>query len=149
MVAAFAVTWGSVYLFGIERDSDLSIDFLWSVTLGLAGVWMISFATLLAMMEPKYRRTFTSTQTSWQMTQSFFKDGQSDAVKSNVLQTNIKHWKKDIGEDVKEWVQENWGSWMEKKPEWLTDAVNAKIPIEYIPIGLGGQGGGGGEKGDD
>ena len=140
MVSSFAVTLGSVYLFETEQEelkdnaSDLSFHFLWSVTSGLAGVWMTTSCTLLAMMEPKYRRTFTSTQTSWQMTQSFFKDGDSDAVKSNVLQTNIKHWKKDIGEDVKAWVHENWDTWMEERPEWLTDAVKAKIPIEYIPI---------------
>ena len=88
MVAAFVVTLGSVYFFGTEREelmgdaSDLSMDFLWSVTLGLAGVWMISFASLLALMEPKYRRTFVSTQTSWQWTQSLFKDGKADAVRA-------------------------------------------------------------------
>ena len=140
MVAAFLVTLGSVYLFEIEReeltdeDSDLSIDFLWSITLGLAGVWVTTFATLLAMMEPKYRTTFISTQTGWQSTQSHFKDGKADAVKADIFNNNVKQWKKDIGEDVKAWVRDNWETWMEERPEWLTDALKAKIPIEYIPI---------------
>ena len=140
MVAAFAVTLGSVYLFEIKREelldggSELSVSSLWSVTLGLAGVWMISFATLLAMMEPKYRTTFFSTQTGWQSTQSHFKDGKADAVKADIFNNNVKQWKKDIGEDVKAWVGERWDTWMEERPEWLTDALKAKIPIEYIPV---------------
>ena len=51
-----------------------------------------------------------------------------------IFERNVKHWKKDIGENVKAWVHERWESWMEEKPEWLTDAIKAKIPIEYIPI---------------
>ena len=114
--------------------SDLSMDFLWSVTLCLGGVWIITFSTLLALMEPKYRRTFISTQTSWQLTQAFFLDGKTDVTRSEIFVKNIKHWKKDIGEDVKAWVGENWETWMDERPEWLTDALKAKIPIDYIPI---------------
>ena len=134
MVVAFAVTMGSVHLFETERDSNLSIDFLWSVTLSLAGVWMISFATLLAMIEPKYRTTFISTQTGWQWSQSFFRDGKTDETRAQIFEKNIKHWKKDIGEEVGVWVGERWDTWIEERPEWLTDAIKAKIPIEYIPI---------------
>ncbi len=145
MVAAFVATFGSVHVFGLQRkdlmkdlmdddDNDLSIDDLWSATLGLAGVWMFSFILLLAMMEPKYRRTFVSTQTGLHLTQSYFKDGRKDEVRAIIFEKNTKHWKKDIGRDVKKWVQENWETWTENKPEWLTDAVKAKIPLEYIPI---------------
>ena len=112
----------------------MNVESLWSVTLGLAGVWIITFATLLAIMEPKYRRTFVSTQTGWQFTQSCFKDGKTEGEKAKVFNENVRLWKKDIGEDVKAWAHENWETWIEDKPEWLTDAVKAKIPIEYIPI---------------
>ena len=55
-------------------------------------------------------------------------------MKSVIFTYNIKLWKKAIGEDVKVWVGKRWESWMKERPEWLTDALKAKIPIEYIPI---------------
>ena len=33
-----------------------------------------------------------------------------------------------------QWVGERWDTWIEERPEWLTDAVKTKIPIEYIPM---------------
>ena len=140
MVSAFVVTLGSVYFFGTEREelmgdaSDLSMDFLWSVTLGLAGLWIITFASLLAMMEPKYRTTFISTQTGWQFMQTRFRSATTDAERGVIFYNNVKLWKSDIGEEVQAWVHENWEDWMNEKPEWLTDALKSKIPIEYIPI---------------
>ena len=34
---------------------------------------------------------------------------------------------------VKKWVNENWLSWEEEKPEWFTDARKAMVPEEFIP----------------
>ena len=142
MVAAFGVTFGSVYLFereqekSMDNDRDLNVDLLWSLTTALAGAWALSFALLLALMVPRYRMTFLSTQTGWQWSQSFFRDGKTDAARIEIFNNSTKQWKNDIGEDVKAWVHENWETWIEEKPEWLTDALKARIPIEYIPIKL-------------
>jgi hypothetical protein len=38
-----------------------------------------------------------------------------------------------IKDPVKEWVQENWWTWVEEKPGWFTDAWIAKVPDDFIP----------------
>ena len=38
-----------------------------------------------------------------------------------------------IEKEVRKWVGENWARWEEEKPEWLTDAMKAKVPVEFIP----------------
>ena len=34
---------------------------------------------------------------------------------------------------MKAWVEKNWDRWEEEKPDWLDDAMRAKVPVEYIP----------------
>ena len=46
---------------------------------------------------------------------------------------NSRHHWVSIEEKVKKWVGENWARWEEEKPEWFTDAMKAKVPVEFIP----------------
>ena len=43
-----------------------------------------------------------------------------------------RHWV-TIEKNVRDWVRENWASWEDEKPAWLTDAMKAKVPVEFIP----------------
>ena len=38
-----------------------------------------------------------------------------------------------IRDEVKAWVSANYESWIEEKPDWFTDRVEASIPKDMIP----------------
>jgi len=85
----------------------------------------------LLLMKKEYRKTFFSTKLAKQQTMGRFKVD-SDAIKASVLKKNTHHWR-EIREEVKEWVQENWWRWEEEKPEWLTEWWLAKVPPDMVP----------------
>ena len=37
-------------------------------------------------------------------------------------------WRKDIGKDVKLWVNERLEDWLDDEPKWFTDVVKVSIP---------------------
>ena len=34
---------------------------------------------------------------------------------------------------MRAWVVANWERWEDEKPDWLDDAMRARVPVEYIP----------------
>jgi hypothetical protein len=63
---------------------------------------------------------------------SYFLEGKTDAMKFGVLKRSRHHWV-SIEKKVKKWVEENWESWEEEKPDWFTDQKKALVPVEFIP----------------
>jgi hypothetical protein len=94
---------------------------------------VVSFAVFLLSMERKYLSTFYSLQRGKEVTVKNFMEGEDDAAKASyTFQMSKHHWKSIEGE-VKAWVEANWDSWEENKPDWLDDAMRARVPVEYIP----------------
>ncbi len=140
IIMTFIVMFASIALFESEQvnfkateDEMLDTKPFWALAIGLTSCWIVAISLLLLLMEPKYRRTFTSTQTGRNFGQMYFKEGQSDAEKCLIFTHNVKLWKEDIGEEVKSWVQERWKVWTVESPGWFTDDVRTRIPLEYIP----------------
>jgi hypothetical protein len=90
------------------------------------------FAVFFLNIEKMYWHTFWSTQTSKDMTMAYFLEGKSDEMKFGVLWSSTHHWVSIEGE-VKKWVELNWAKWEEEKPDWFTDVMKAKIPVDFIP----------------
>ncbi len=134
-IGTIMAMFGSVAIYGAHPDaSTVIVDSLRSLALSLALTWAITFAFLLSMMEFKFRRSFWSLQTGWQWSISFFKDGETDEIKSFLFENSARQWKHIIGEEVGAWLEENWDQWKEEKPKWFTDILMSKIPLEYIPV---------------
>jgi hypothetical protein len=71
-------------------------------------------------------------ETGCKWAQKFFLEGETDKAKSKTVRLNKKKWEHIEG-PVKEWVQENWWTWKEEKPDWFTDSWIAKVPDDFIP----------------
>uniref|UniRef100_A0A7S2QX38 Uncharacterized protein n=1 Tax=Triparma pacifica TaxID=91992 RepID=A0A7S2QX38_9STRA len=79
----------------------------------------------------EYIGTFISLQTGKELNQTNFKAG-DDRMRANIFELTTHYWV-GIEDDMKCWVQQNWRRWMIETPEWLDDAMKARIPIEWIP----------------
>jgi hypothetical protein len=116
----------------VSKAGMLNEDFATKALCGLLAFWTFNAALGVSVMKKKYRKTFVSLETGCEWAQKFFLEGETDKVKSKTVRLNKKKWE-HIKEPVKEWVQENWWTWKEEKPDWFTDAWIAKVPDDFIP----------------
>jgi hypothetical protein len=131
----FVLTMGSLpgILFVFESHlTARSIRLAWTVMKYFIPSNLVCFAVFFFNIEKKYWNTFWSTQRSKDLSMARFLEGKSDAVKFDVMGQSRHHWT-SIEEQVKNWVGLNWARWEEEKPEWLTDAWKARVPVEFIP----------------
>jgi hypothetical protein len=92
----------------------------------------LCFAVFFLDIEKKYWYTFWSTLRSKDMSMAWFLEGKNDEVKFCILWNSRHHWVSIEGE-IKKWVELNWAKWEEEKPDWFTDVMKAKVPVEFIP----------------
>jgi hypothetical protein len=107
----------------------------WVAAATLFSVWLTIFSFLIFyVIVSDYRKTFWSTQTAWQNSQSYFLENEgNDECRLTLFTCNRLQWEKSIGKEVKVWTLSNWSKWEEEKPDWFTAVLKAKIPDEYIP----------------
>ena len=53
-------------------------------------------------------------------------------MKFDTLMHSRHHWVSIEGE-IKKWVESNWAKWEEEQPDWFTDVMKAKVPVDFIP----------------
>jgi hypothetical protein len=92
----------------------------------------LCFAVFFLNIESKYLHTFWSTKRSKDHSMAFFLEGESDKTKFLIFTRSRHHWVSIEGE-IKKWVQLNWAKWEEEQPEWFTDVMKARVPVEFIP----------------
>jgi hypothetical protein len=92
----------------------------------------LCFAVFFLNIEKKYLHTFWSTQRGKDKTMAYFLEGESDAIKWSVFKRTKHHWVSIEGE-IKKWVEMNWAKWEEEQPDWFTDVMKAKVPVDFIP----------------
>jgi hypothetical protein len=131
----FVLTMGSLPVAIIVSESDLTekaSNLAWTVVRYFIPGSLVCFAVFFLNIERKYWHTFWSTQRGKDLTISSFLDGKCDAMKFGVFKRSRHHWVSIEGK-VRDWVGENWATWEEEKPEWLTDQKKAMVPVEFIP----------------
>ena len=116
----------------VSKAGMLNEDFATKALCGLLAFWAFNAALGVSFMKKEYRKTFVSLETGCEWAQKFFLEGETDKAKSKTVKLNKKQWGA-IKEPVKEWVQENWWTWKEEKPDWFTDAWITKVPDDFIP----------------
>ena len=114
------------------NNDKVAIGLAWKVVWILVPSVLLSLVVFFVMIEKKYRGTFYSTQTGKEFAKDLFENGNDDAVKAGIFLVTRKYWV-GIKDEMKLWVEENWRRWEAEKPEWLTPAVKARIPVEWIP----------------
>jgi hypothetical protein len=131
----FVLTMGSLPLAIVGGEAHLgerAMYVAWTVVKFFVPFSFACFAVFFLNIERKYWGTFWSTQRSKDLTMSFFLEGKSDEMKSNVLLYSRHHWV-SIEDKVKDWIGENWASWEGDKPKWFDEGMLASVPAEFIP----------------
>jgi hypothetical protein len=93
---------------------------------------LASFVLIFSLMKRKYIRTFFSGKLGKTVIMEKFKNSEDDDVKAIIFKKNRKCWV-EIEGDVKHWVQANYWRWKRDKPEWFTEKLIKKIPVNFIP----------------
>jgi len=131
MFLALLGSFVSVIVYYESGGGEVEERVAWTLVGSLSGAWVAIFGVLLLLMKNDYRQTFFSTKTGKQTTQDYFKSS-DDSVKKEVITENKLSWR-EIREDVKDWVQENWWRWKTERPEWFTESWIAMVPDDMIP----------------
>jgi hypothetical protein len=121
----------SIYLASPYVD-ERAIDIASSIMKYFILITTLCLAVFFLNIEKKYLHTFWSIQRGKDKTMAYFLEGKSDAIKLSVLKRSKHHWVSIEGE-IKKWVELNWAKWEEEQPEWFTDVIKAKVPVEFIP----------------
>jgi hypothetical protein len=111
---------------------DNAIDIASLIVNYVIPISTICLAVFFLNIERKYLHTFWSTQTSKDMSMAYFIEGKNDKMKFEVFESSRHHWVSIEGE-IKKWVKLNWAKWEEEQPEWFTDVMKAKVPVDFIP----------------
>jgi hypothetical protein len=108
------------------------INFASSIVKNFIPITALCFAVFFFNIKRKFWHTFWSTQKSNEYSMAYFLQGNSDAIKMNVLTKSRHHWVSIEGE-VRNWIKLNWAKWEEEQPEWFTDQLKTRVPVEFIP----------------
>jgi hypothetical protein len=134
-VTAFITTFGAIYVFfekHTEVDAGLK-DAIWALVTSLSVFFAIGFCVFLCLINSKYIDTFYSTQTTWQLVQSFYLEGATDQEKySKIVKYNPHCWK-SIRPQVKADMLAKWERWETDKPAWFDDLFVAKVDDDMVP----------------
>jgi hypothetical protein len=99
----------------------------------LAAVWLIAVVGLSLTIERKYLHTFTSLQTGYADSQSYFLDNQgNDARRVLIFFCNERHWQA-IRDRVRQWVLSVYAAWQALVPAFFTADLQARIPDDFMP----------------
>jgi hypothetical protein len=121
----------SIYLASPYVD-DGAIDIASTIARYFIPMTALWIAVFFWNIEKKYLQTFWSIQRGKDMTMAYFLEGESEAIKFSVFKRSKHHWVSIEGE-IKKWVKMNWAKWEEEQPEWFTDVMKAKVPVDFIP----------------
>ena len=109
-------------------DAATIYTFLGSLHLFLAASLLFFFR----FMKPKYRKTFSSTESGRENAKSYFLKNSEDTARVVLFTTGIDLWR-DIAPDVKAWTLSSWSRWESEKPEWFTAAFKESVPDDMMP----------------
>ena len=109
-----------------------TVNSLWALIAALEAAFVVFFAIFVLIINKKYIPTFFTTMTAKQFRIKLFREATTHQSKIQVLKLHPSYYASIRGE-VTGWVAENYHGWVEERPEWFTDRVQANIPIDMIP----------------
>jgi len=128
----FSFMYVHLHFFYDDGSSNLNEEFVWKVVFLLLLASLLSFGGFLSCMEKRYLKTFFSVETGSQFVCNLFHNAKKDEEKFDVF-GNHSSFFMSIGSEIKEWLKDNWGKWMEEKPEWFNERAIDMIPTVLLP----------------
>lgn len=105
----------------------------WSSCVTLLPLAVLLMLVFFLNIKKEYRKTFWSLKRGKDVTMGHFTDRTDDATKSLVFLKNYRHWR-EIEDEVKDWVLDNWNTWVIDQPEWFNDNIKSRIPPRMVPV---------------
>ncbi|GMH62751.1 hypothetical protein TL16_g03547 [Triparma laevis f. inornata] len=113
-------------------EKDIGVLCLNGAIGSLVALQTICYISFLAIIEPKYRKTFLGTTTASQMTMAKFQETRDDHVKLEfTFDVHPSLWA-PIKDEVKNWVNEALRLWIREQPDWFDDHAKASIPDNFV-----------------
>jgi hypothetical protein len=99
----------------------------------LVGLWMAALFGVLFSIERAYIWTFFSLETSRASIVRFFRENEGDDdIRTEIFNNHELLWA-SIRPEVRAWVRRNFLRWKTERKEWLTAALIAKLPDDFLP----------------
>ena len=127
----------SVYIYGLYSDDYImrvdALNNLWLLVLGLLLVSMLSFAGFLKFINQDYLWTFGDTQTGKSFVVANFENATDDRIRFDIF-THHRRYYDQISDRLKVWLELNWATWEENKPDWFVSVQDFVFNIrpEFI-----------------
>jgi len=148
-------------------DAKIDGETLFGGLGGVCGLFIVSALAFISLMDRNYLWTFFCKTTGIHYSKELLEGCYTEDEQLMTLVAQHPSYSKDVKDDLKAFVDDNWDEWMDNRPEWLTDAVIESIPDEYLRDAevkrlekegggrrrrssmFGGGGGGGGDAGNN
>jgi len=128
MLSTIVIGLASAIAYEKKEEGDMSEWNIHIVMFASCAGMVLSHVFLMIMMVKKYRGTFFSTQTSSKYIQDLFQNEEREEQKFEIFSYHEAKWRANIGEQVKEWLNERLLGWIEEQPEWFGDVQKAMVP---------------------
>ena len=115
-------------LWTAEFESSVSQDTAVLLMSGLCVGITLSYTCFLLSIKQTYVQTFYDTHTSNAYSQNMFLKRTEDNRKFSIFLINEHKWRKNIGPEVKIWLNSKLAGWLKDKPAWLDDQYKSIIP---------------------
>jgi len=126
--AYFTLTMLSTVALGIISAFFHGDEVVTRSMMAISGGLVFSFVLFLFSIEQEYVHTFFDLRTSCKFNTDHFKNAVTDEERIDVFVTNEYKWRDAIGDEVKDWVDQNLESWVEESPDWFNDYRKSTIP---------------------
>lgn len=113
-------------------ERHYSEDSLWTLVATVEACFIVFFLAFVATIERRYIRTFFTRTTGKQFNVKLFRAATDDLARLSIFTSHPSYYA-SIRDEVKKWVGENYGVWVEERPEFFTERVKASIPLDMIP----------------
>ena len=127
----FTLSNSSLFISADLLSSTVDPTTLWAVISGISSLWFLTFTAFIFSIKSEYIHTFFTTMTGKQQLHRIFHNAKDDKEKMSVFRKHRSYYK-EIEEEVREFVAQNFYRFEEEKPEWWTAALKSRIPDDLL-----------------
>ena len=106
---------------------------MWAFFGAVEAGFVIFFGLFAVSLEKRMMRTFYTRLTAKQFNVKLFCEATDDIARLSIFSCHPSYYRSIRGE-IKEWVSESYGTWIEEKPAFFTERIKSQIPLDMIPM---------------
>jgi len=115
-----------------EGSKAMTTEEIAVICAALSTTWLLSTITLLAFSEKGYLHTFYGTWTARDFQAKRFQEG-DDRTRMVIITTVHRRIWQHFQPAMKEWLEQEWESLHQNRPDWFTDSMVRHVPSDMVP----------------